>query len=100
MEIKNNLNYVDSRFSDRQWPLRSDHILKLFGLPPNGHIPADYSDRKQIGNVTVEIFPRNHGSLTIKRRVVAYCPVCAKQVCAGHLHQHMKVHNDRRGREI
>jgi hypothetical protein len=98
MDIRDNLCYVDSRYSDRPWPLRNDHILALFDLPPNGPIPPNHSDKRQIGNITVQIVPR--GALKIKRRVVAQCPTCFKWVCAGHLWQHMKVHNDRRASKI
>jgi hypothetical protein len=93
MEIKDNLCYVDSRYSDRPWPMRNDHILTLFGLKPNAAIPSKFSDEKMIGNVKVKIVPR--GSITMKRRVVAECPKCQKMVCAGHLMQHMKIHKEK-----
>lgn len=96
MDIKDNLRYVDSKYSDRPWPMRNDHILTLFGLNPNSPIPPDYSAEKKIGNVWVFIYKK--GEAKIKRRVVARCPHddCHKLVCAGHLDQHMKVHNDKR----
>jgi hypothetical protein len=90
MQIKDNLRYVDERYSDRSWQMRNDHILELFGLPPNGPIPPDYNDERQIGNVKVYIVPR--GAIRLKRRVVALCPQCNEIVCAGHLDQHLKVH--------
>jgi hypothetical protein len=92
MEIHDNLHYTDSTYGnpERKWQMRSDHILKLFDLPPNGPIPPDHFDSRVIGNVQVMIVPR--GYFKIKRRVVAYCPKCKKIVCAGHLMQHMKVH--------
>jgi hypothetical protein len=90
IEIHDNLRYVDPQYPKFKWQMRNDHILKLFGLPPSSPIPADYFASKKIGNVWVNIFPR--GELHIKRRVVATCPHCLKMVCAGHLHQHMKVH--------
>jgi hypothetical protein len=96
MEIHDNLHYTDSTYGnpERKWQMRSDHILKLFNLPPNGPIPPSYRAYKRIGNVKVLIRPQ-HQWWRIKRRVVAQCPKCFKVVCAGHLMQHMKVHNDR-----
>jgi hypothetical protein len=91
IEIQNNLRYIDKRYSNRSWPLRNDHILELFGLPPNSPIPPNHRDEKRIGNIKVFIVPQ--GTIHIKRRVVAQCPNCYKLVCAGHLFQHLKVHN-------
>ena len=71
-------------------PMRSAEVLRHFGLPPNGHIPPDYSAERIIGNIRVKIVPK--GGLHMKRRVVAHCPECDKMVCAGHLLQHMKKH--------
>lgn len=88
--IHDNLRYTDPQYPNFKWQMRNDHILQLFGLPPNGHIPPEYTAAKYIGNVYVEIHPR--GQAPIKRRVVAICPTCQKVVCAGHLDQHMKVH--------
>lgn len=85
MEIRDNLR------TNNGWSMRSDHILRIFGLSPSGPIPPNYSAGMYIRNVLVEIHPR--GALRIKRRVVAHCPKCQKIVCAGHLEQHMKVHN-------
>jgi hypothetical protein len=73
--------------------MRSYEILELFGLPPTSPIPPKFRAYKRIDGVKVLIIPR--GKRAIKRRVLAQCPTCFKQVCAGHLHQHMKVHNDR-----
>jgi hypothetical protein len=98
IEIHDNLHYVDPQYPKFKWQMRNDHILKLFDLPSNGHIPPNHSDKRQIGNVTVQIVPR--GTMKIKRRVVAQCPTCFRWVCAGHLNQHMKVHNDRRTSKI
>jgi hypothetical protein len=74
------------------YPLRSSDILALFGLPPNAAIPADYAASQEINGVLVTIRPKDRSDFEIKRRVVATCPVCAALVCAGHLHQHMRVH--------
>jgi hypothetical protein len=93
IEIHDNLRYVDLRYPNVKLPMRNDHILHLFGLQPGRHIPVNHKDKRMIGNVLVRIVPR--GELNIKRRVIAHCPTCDKVVCAGHLHQHMKVHNDR-----
>jgi hypothetical protein len=82
----------DNLTDERGWPLRNDKILSFFGLPPSVHIPKDMEATRMIGNVKVRIV--RPGQLPIKRRVVADCPVCKKTVCAGHLHQHMKVHNN------
>jgi hypothetical protein len=84
--------------TEHGWPMRNDHILHLFGLPSNHPIPPDYEDIKLIGNVWVRIYPR--GQAHIGRRVVAECPKCERLVCAGHLMQHMKVHNDRGASKI
>jgi hypothetical protein len=83
-EIRDNLRTTNG------WLMRNDQILSLFGLPPNGHIPPNYSAERTIGNVRVRIVPQ--GALKIKRRVVAHCPECDKVVCAGHLDQHMRKH--------
>jgi hypothetical protein len=93
IEIHNDLHYVDPKYPNFKWQMRNDHILSLFDLPSNGHIPPNYRAYKRIGNVKVLIIPR--GQRRIKRRVLAQCPKCFRQVCAGHLMQHMKVHNDR-----
>jgi hypothetical protein len=72
--------------------MRSSEILAEFGLPPSGPIPKDYAAEKIIDGVVVHIVPR--GSHKKKRRVLAECPICATLVCAGHLHQHFKIHKE------
>jgi hypothetical protein len=98
IEIHDNLHYIDPQYPKFKWQMRNDHILTLFGIPAHGHIPPDMFAYKVIGNVQVMIVPL--GYFKIKRRVVAFCPKCKKIVCAGHLDQHMKVHNDRTRRCI
>lgn len=85
---------------------RSSHILQAFGLKPSSPIPANYAGNRTLGNITVSIVTKEWmqanagttyrwGGKTYKmprRRVMACCPVCGIYVCAGHLHQHMKVH--------
>lgn len=95
-ESLNRLEIRDDLRTNGNRPMHSYQILRLFDLPPTSPIPVDYSAERTIGNVRVTIVPRGAGP--INRRVIAYCPKCDKPVCAGHLHQHMKVHNDKRGR--
>jgi hypothetical protein len=95
IEIHDNLRYIDPEYPKFKWQMRNDHILTIFGLPPSGPIPPKYHAYKRIGNIKVVIRPQNQW-WRVKRRVVAQCPKCFRQVCAGHLHQHMKVHNDRK----
>jgi hypothetical protein len=71
----------------------SGDILAEFGLRPRTAIPKDYMDAKEIDGVVVMILPQ--GVAPIKRRVVALCPECAMMVCAGHLHQHYKIHKEK-----
>jgi hypothetical protein len=94
MIIKDNLRYVDERYSSHSWQMRNDHILELFGLPSSYPIPADYKASRQIGNVMVYIYPRGVAKkeFGVNRRVVASCPKCYRMICAGHLDQHLKNH--------
>lgn len=79
------------RNNGKGWPLRSHEILELFELPPTSPIPKNHIAFRTIGNVGVYILPC--GLIDgLKRRVVAECPKCFKPVCAGHLHQHIKIH--------
>jgi hypothetical protein len=73
------------------WQLRSYEILPMFGLEPNSAIPRDFEATICIGDTMVRILRRDDVKQTgVKRRVQAYCNGCGLNVCAGHLHQHLK----------
>jgi hypothetical protein len=72
--------------------MMSHEILEIFGLKPHSPIPVDFEGSRVIDGVEVIIRAKRARDWEIKRRVVARCPYCSTLVCAGHLHQHFKVH--------
>jgi len=77
------------------WPLRNSDILRIFGLPSTSPIPPMYQGCRTIGDTYVIIIAQSMmGTYDYpKRRVLALCNTCQTLVCAGHLHQHLKIHN-------
>jgi hypothetical protein len=75
-------------------PMDTHDMMEAFGLPPNSPIPPHHTDVRLVGEVWVQIIARDQkgkkGGLGFpNRRVIATCPICSEQVCAGHLHQHV-----------
>lgn len=74
------------------WPVRNGTLIEALGLRPGHKLPEEGLEPVWVGNVRVRIWPRDPNKSRKAHRTEAECPTCATWVCAGHLHQHMKIH--------
>jgi hypothetical protein len=83
-----------------QWNAHSIHVMRMLGLRPGGHLPAEGMPVRVIQGIKVWVTPYVARTYvepwsgmarrvkSSKHRVMAECPHCGKHLSAGRLHQH------------
>lgn len=69
--------------------------LKMILTSESGKWPDDGVTPTKLGNTIVYVNPRNEKGKRTHRAMVV-CAYCETHVSAGRLHQHIKVHKDKR----
>lgn len=81
----------------------SHDVLPMLGIPAGGHLPPEGMPPRKIQGITVYVKPAapsvqvaRWGKLVTakssRHRVMCVCPLCAKHVSLGRLHQHIAIH--------
>lgn len=69
--------------------MHNSELMKLLGLRPGGHLPAEGLGAHEIQGILVWVRPLSEMQPGRRRhRIVALCPGCKTIVPAGRLHQH------------
>jgi hypothetical protein len=90
MHILNDLKIITA--SGRQRAMNHAQLCQALGLNPRKHLPDEGLPPRVLGNVLVWVVPRVPGTSQDARRTWCECPHCRKQLTAGKLQQHLKVH--------
>lgn len=80
----------------RNWNAHTSEIFRLLGLK-GSKLPVHGMSGRFIQGILVWVEPfqpRADGRKSSKHRVMAQCPMCAKNMSVGRLHQHAKIHKE------
>lgn len=79
-----------------EFPAHSHHVLPMLGLKPGAHLPRDGMPPREIQGIVVWVEPvqEEDTGFGAPHRVRAKCPACGKEMSAGRLPQHAKVHRE------
>lgn len=81
----------DNLRNERGWQMDEGQLKRAMGVTDTTKWPDEGMDPKLIGNTVVRVKPKNpKGGKS--HRAMAICATCGREVPAGRLHQHQKVH--------